>query len=30
MRLPPGMLMTLEAFLRVNSSPTRDEIRDVL
>ena len=26
----PGMLMTLEALLRVNSSPTRDEIRDVL
>ncbi len=25
-----GMLMTLEALLRVNSSPTRDEIRDVL
>ncbi len=26
----PGMLMTLEALLRVNSSPTRDEIREVL
>ncbi|WP_050886438.1 (2Fe-2S)-binding protein [Bradyrhizobium sp. STM 3843] len=26
----PGMLMTLEAFLRVNPSPTRDEVRDVL
>jgi aerobic-type carbon monoxide dehydrogenase small subunit (CoxS/CutS family) len=26
----PGMLMTLEALLRLNSSPTRAEIRDVL
>jgi aerobic-type carbon monoxide dehydrogenase small subunit (CoxS/CutS family) len=26
----PGMLMTLEAFLRVKPSPTRDEIREVL
>lgn len=26
----PGMLMTLEALLRVNLSPSRDEIREVL
>jgi len=26
----PGMLMTLEALLRVNPSPSRDEIREVL
>jgi aerobic-type carbon monoxide dehydrogenase small subunit (CoxS/CutS family) len=26
----PGMLMTLEALLRVNSSPTREDVRDAL
>ncbi len=26
----PGMLMTLEAYLRTHPSPTREEIRDVL
>jgi carbon-monoxide dehydrogenase small subunit len=26
----PGMLMTLEAYLRDHPAPTRDEIRDVL
>ncbi|MDE2364824.1 MAG: (2Fe-2S)-binding protein [Hyphomicrobiales bacterium] len=26
----PGMLMTLEAFLRENSAPTREQVREVL